>query len=363
MAKYEAGFIGAGNMGGALALAAAKKTGGDRIAVACSTRERSEAAAQRLGCTAETPQRILSDSRFVFLGVKPQMVVGVVESLKADILASEGIFVSMLAGVSLEKLALLLGADKKIIRIMPNTPCAVGQGLILYAANGRVSEDELCAFRELMAPAGALDELNEHLNRRGERRLRLRPRLRLSVYRGAGGRRREERPAPCQGAALCRADAARQRRNGAPHRPAPGTAQGRGVQPRRQHHRGRRRAGAQRPEQCVHRGGGCRRGKNQTARIRKAKRRSVRTAAYCRKSGKTTFSRRLRCVLRLGCPLSADNSMLTPRKVFSATHRSRQKTNHPAFRVCGRETLRGIFLLDNRTAPCYYIGSRYIGSR
>ena len=165
MAKYEAGFIGAGNMGGALALAAAKKTGGDRIAVACSTRERSGAAAQRLGCTAETPQRILSDSRFVFLGVKPQMVVGVVEGLKADILASEGIFVSMLAGVSLEKLALLLGADKKIIRIMPNTPCAVGQGLILYAANGRVSEDELCAFRELMAPAGLLDELNEHLKK------------------------------------------------------------------------------------------------------------------------------------------------------------------------------------------------------
>ena len=111
MAKYEAGFIGAGNMGGALALAAAKKTGGDRIAVACSTQERSEAAAQRLGCTAETPQRILSDSRFVFLGVKPQMVVGVVEGLKADILVSEGIFVSMLAGVSLEKLALLLGAE------------------------------------------------------------------------------------------------------------------------------------------------------------------------------------------------------------------------------------------------------------
>ena len=157
------GGHGAGNKGGALALAAAKKTGGDRLAVACSTRERSEAAAQRLGCTAETPQRILSASRFVFLGVKPQMVVGVVEGLKADILASEGIFVSMLAGVSLEKLALLLGADKKIIRIMPNTPCAMGQGLILYAANGRVSEDELCAFRELMAPAGALDELNEHL--------------------------------------------------------------------------------------------------------------------------------------------------------------------------------------------------------
>ena len=163
MARYEAGFIGAGNMGGALALAAAKKAGGERIAVSCSTAERSAEAARRLGCTVETPWKILADSRFVFLGVKPQMIVGVVESLRADILASEGVFVSMLAGVSLEKLALLLGADKKIIRIMPNTPCAVGKGLILYAANDRVSEDELCAFRELMAHAGALDELGEHL--------------------------------------------------------------------------------------------------------------------------------------------------------------------------------------------------------
>lgn len=163
MAKYEAGFI-------APAIWAARLRSPRRKRPAATASPwraprgsaprppRSGSAARR-----KRPQRILSDSRFVFLGVKPQMVVGVVESLKADILASEGIFVSMLAGVSLEKLALLLGADKKIIRIMPNTPCAVGQGLILYAANGRVSEDELCAFRELMAPAGALDELNEHL--------------------------------------------------------------------------------------------------------------------------------------------------------------------------------------------------------
>ena len=39
----------------------------------------------------------------------------------------------------------------------------------------------------------------------------------------------------------------------------------------------------------------------------------------------------LRCVLRLCCPLIADNSTLTPRKVFSATHMSRQKTYNNAF--------------------------------
>ena len=54
-------------------------------------------------------------------------------------------------------------------------------------------------------------------------------------------------------------------------------------------------------------------------------------ARDCRKSGFAAFSRKLRCVLRLGCPLIADNSTLTPRKVFSATHMSRQKTYHTAF--------------------------------
>ena len=51
----------------------------------------------------------------------------------------------------------------------------------------------------------------------------------------------------------------------------------------------------------------------------------------CRKSGFAAFSRRLRFALRLGCPLTADHSTLTPRKVFSAAHRSRQKTDFIAF--------------------------------
>ena len=70
MAKYEAGFIGAGSMGGALAQAAVKTAGGGRVAVACSTPEHSEEAAARLGCAAETAETILWESRFVFLGAK-----------------------------------------------------------------------------------------------------------------------------------------------------------------------------------------------------------------------------------------------------------------------------------------------------
>ena len=55
MTKYEAGFIGAGNMGGALASAAARQVTGEKVAVACSSPAHSAAAAERLGCRAAAP--------------------------------------------------------------------------------------------------------------------------------------------------------------------------------------------------------------------------------------------------------------------------------------------------------------------
>ena len=161
MSKYEAGFLGAGNMGGALAAAAARQVTGERVAVSCSTPAHSAAAAERLGCRAAAPEEILRESRFVFLGVKPQMLDGVVQSLSAPVAASEGVFVSMLAGVQLERLERTLGADKKIIRILPNTPCAVGQGVVLYTAANIREEAALTAFLDAMAPAGQLVELSE----------------------------------------------------------------------------------------------------------------------------------------------------------------------------------------------------------
>ena len=162
MAKYEAGFIGAGSMGGALAAAAIKAVGGEQVAVSCSAPERSAAAAERLGCAAETPEVILRESRYVFFGVKPQVIEKVTQALAEPIQQSGAVFVSMLAGVTLARLEELLGG-KKIIRIMPNTPCAVGSGLILHCANDRISREEERGFEALLAAAGALDALDERL--------------------------------------------------------------------------------------------------------------------------------------------------------------------------------------------------------
>ena len=163
MKKYEAGFIGAGNMGGALALAVLKKVSGDMVAVSCSSRESSEAKAEKLGCRAAKAEEILSSSRYVFLGIKPQTVRSVVHGLEASVHDSGAVFVSMIAGVSLESLAEMLGADKKIIRIMPNTACAVGQGVVLICANANVSDKDLADFEAIMECSGMTDRIDEKL--------------------------------------------------------------------------------------------------------------------------------------------------------------------------------------------------------
>ena len=164
MMKYEAGFIGAGNMGGALALAATKKAGGDKVAVACSSEESTAAKAAKLGCAAAHAEEIIADSRYVFLGVKPQMLRSVVQSLEKPLHEADTVFVSMIAGVSLDTLRQLLGAGKKIIRIMPNTACAVGQGVLLVCANANVTAQELADFEAMMENSGVVDRIDEKLS-------------------------------------------------------------------------------------------------------------------------------------------------------------------------------------------------------
>ena len=61
--------------------------------------------------------------------------------------------------------------------------------------------------------------------------------------------------------------------------------------------------------------------------------------------------RKIRCALRLGCPLKADNSTLTPRKVFSATHMSRQKTDNIDFASADAKLCEAFFCLT--TGPLH----------
>ena len=73
------------------------------------------------------------------------------------------VLVSMAAGTSMEKVQHLAGGDYPVIRIMPNTPVSIGEGMILYACSKEVTQEEKNAFLEAMAAAGRFSPLEEKL--------------------------------------------------------------------------------------------------------------------------------------------------------------------------------------------------------
>ena len=162
MAKF--GFIGIGNMGGAIAAAVAKVAAPEEILVAAKHPERAAAFAKTIGCEAVTNETVAKKAKFVVLGVKPQFMAEVLAQLQ-DILAArqDVVLVTMAAGLTMANIETMAGGRFPVIRIMPNTPAQIGEGVILYDANARVMEDDLKEFLAALAPAGMLDRLPEKL--------------------------------------------------------------------------------------------------------------------------------------------------------------------------------------------------------
>jgi len=162
MAKF--GFIGIGNMGGAMAIAAAKAISPSDILVSAKHDENAQAFSQKYGTVPSTNNVIAQQAKFVVLGVKPQFMEEVLFALQSDLLTRDHvILVTMAAGLTMEDIACMAGGRFPVIRIMPNTPSQVGQGVVLYDFNKLVSQDDLNEFLTAMAPAGRLDPLPERL--------------------------------------------------------------------------------------------------------------------------------------------------------------------------------------------------------
>ena len=153
------GFIGCGNMGGALAAAAAKYKDAE-IRLFDKDEDKAKALAERIGGIVCDIDGVCA-CELVFLGVKPNIIPIVADEIAKKVAASGATVISMATGVSLARLAVMLG-DLPIIRIMPNTPAEVGYGMILYTANEK-GAGTVPLFLESMAAAGKFDAIDERL--------------------------------------------------------------------------------------------------------------------------------------------------------------------------------------------------------
>ena len=129
------GFIGLGNMGGSLArLVAQDERYRSELFLANRSRDKAEKIAAELGGQPVSNAEVFAQAEVIFLGIKPAQVADLLADYQEILDERDSILlVSMAAGLTLELLEKLTPSHHRWIRIMPNTPVAVGEGVITYA--------------------------------------------------------------------------------------------------------------------------------------------------------------------------------------------------------------------------------------
>lgn len=160
------GSIGAGNMGGAIAVAISKAIGADDVQyVSDADAQKASALAAEIGAQVSDNMTLARECDVLVLGVKPQVMPLVAEQIASTVRerGDKILVVSMAAGISLDDYAKMLGEQAPVIRIMPNTPVSVGEGMILWCAGACVSDEQISTFTSVMSRAGELDMIPEGL--------------------------------------------------------------------------------------------------------------------------------------------------------------------------------------------------------
>lgn len=156
------GFIGAGNMGSALAKAASKATE-YRLLISDHDTQKAESLSAAVNGEVSNNLSIAETADYIFLGVKPQVLSKVAEEIAETLKnrTSHFVLVTMAAGITIKSVKQMFG-NCAVIRIMPNTPALIGEGLILYC-HDNATENDIDGFVKLTQSAGLLEPVEEAL--------------------------------------------------------------------------------------------------------------------------------------------------------------------------------------------------------
>ena len=156
------GFIGAGNMGGAMAKACAKVNGGNVWIYDVNPSIYAHFEVSEVMHIAATVDELMKQCQIVVLSVKPQFYEEVCQDIK-DKISEDQIVVTVAPSYDLASLKMLLG-NVKLIRTMPNTPALIGEGVTAYCyEEGSVGKGDIEAFEMYFSSFGKLVLVKEHL--------------------------------------------------------------------------------------------------------------------------------------------------------------------------------------------------------
>lgn len=105
---------------------------------------------------------VVARSGVIVLAVKPQSMTGVLDELR-PLLKPSHLVISIAAGVTLSALSTALGEHVRLVRVMPNTPCLVGQGASGFAVARTATSDDAAFTQALLATVGLAVQVPESL--------------------------------------------------------------------------------------------------------------------------------------------------------------------------------------------------------
>ncbi|ORN24426.1 pyrroline-5-carboxylate reductase family protein [Lentilactobacillus parabuchneri] len=157
------GFIGVGAMAQAIiqGLLNAKFVPAENILVHSAHKAHYENYAKQYGLTAEvTNQQVTENSDLVVLAVVPAIAADVLAEIR-DQLSSQKTLISIVSGVSLNRLEELTDYNLPILRSLPNINSQYGQGMTAVAANENLSGDRKAQAIAMYEATGSVSELSE----------------------------------------------------------------------------------------------------------------------------------------------------------------------------------------------------------
>ena len=154
-------FLGAGNMGGAvLGRLLAAGLPAERVRVTDPAEPTRARWAEKGVSTGSDNVEAVRGASVVVLAVKPYLVADVLEEI-ADELGGDSIVVSLAAGVTLATLESHAGEGVPVVRVMPNTPALVGEGMFVVTAGHDCSREQLDLVDTLLRACGRTEIVPE----------------------------------------------------------------------------------------------------------------------------------------------------------------------------------------------------------
>jgi pyrroline-5-carboxylate reductase len=114
---------------------------------------RTQFVAQSGAIAVDSNLEVVRRSDILILAVKPQHFRTVLADISPHV-GSRHLAVSIAAGISLETMAGILGAERRLVRVMPNTPCLVGASASAYCLGGTATADDGRLVEELLTAVG-----------------------------------------------------------------------------------------------------------------------------------------------------------------------------------------------------------------